>query len=215
VFERFTESARQVVVLSQDEARALRHDYIGTEHILLGLLREESGLAASVLVSLDINFEVVRAQVERIVGKGDANGISGQMLPFTPRAKKTLDLALREALSLGHDYVGTEHILLGLGQEREGVAFTVLRHFGADAETIRNRVIAMLSDPDRREPVTPASQPQPSLRVPPWEYRIERMPSLDDLSADSLNELGAESWELASVVPSTAEVVLLFKRHRV
>jgi ATP-dependent Clp protease ATP-binding subunit ClpC len=214
VFERITESARQSVVLSQNEAVALRHDYIGTEHILLGLLREESGLAAAVLVSLDINFEGVRAQVEHIVGKGDRDATSGQM-PFTPRAKKTFDLALREALSLGHDYVGTEHILLGLGQEREGVAFTVLRHFGADAETIRNRVIVFLSDPDRREPATLAGPPQPGARVPPWEYRLERTASASDLSEDSLNELGSEGWELAGVVPSAAEVVLLFKRRRV
>ncbi|HWB21616.1 MAG TPA: Clp protease N-terminal domain-containing protein [Gaiellaceae bacterium] len=214
MFERFTESARQVIVLSQNEAVALRHDYIGTEHILLGLLREESGLASAVLVSLEINFEAVRAQVERIVGKGDADGTSGQM-PLTPRAKKTLDLALREALALGHEYVGTEHILLGLGQEREGVAFTVLRHFGADAETIRNRVIAMLSDPERREPAAAPDRSRAAIRVPPWEYRIERVPGVSDLAEDSLNALGGEGWELAGVVPGTAEVALLFKRRSV
>src|SRR6266581_418530 len=110
LFERFTERARQVVVLAQDEARALKHNYIGTEHILLGLLREEEGLAARVLESLDITVEEVRAQVARIVGQGDE--VTTGQIPFTPRAKKVLELALREALSLGHNYIGTEHILL-------------------------------------------------------------------------------------------------------
>jgi ATP-dependent Clp protease ATP-binding subunit ClpC len=213
MFERFTEPARQVIVLSQDEARTLAHDYIGTEHILLGLLREEKGLAGSVLESLEISYEGVRAQVEHMVGKGDA--ISPSQIPFTPRAKKTLDLALREALALGHNYVGTEHILLGLGEEREGVAFRILRHFGADAETIRNRTIVMLSEPgERGEPVGPAARPQAELRVPNWEYRLERTPNVDALSVDSLNELGSDGWELAGVVPNGGEVVLLFKRRR-
>jgi ATP-dependent Clp protease ATP-binding subunit ClpC len=105
LFERFTERARQVVVLAQDEARALKHNYIGTEHILLGLLREEEGLAARVLESLDITVEEVRAQVARIVGQGDE--VTTGQIPFTPRAKKVLELALREALSLGHNYIGT------------------------------------------------------------------------------------------------------------
>src|SRR5207248_887978 len=120
MFERFTERARQVVVLAQDEARALKHNYIGTEHILLGLLREEEGLAARVLESLDITVEEVRAQVARIVGQGDE--VTTGQIPFTPRAKKVLELALREALSLGHNYIGTEHILLGLVREHEGLA---------------------------------------------------------------------------------------------
>ena len=212
MFERFTEPARQVIVLSQQESRSLAHDYIGTEHILLGLLREQNGLAAAVLGSLDISFEGVLAQVEHIVGKGDASDATGQ-IPFTPRAKKTLDLALREALALGHDYVGTEHILLGLGQEREGVAFSILRHFGADAETIRNRVIAMLSDPDRREPVTPADRPRAGVRGPAWEYRLERSPDVSTLSIDSLNELGSDGWEVAGVLPNDTELVLLLKRR--
>src|ERR671917_373923 len=120
VFERFTERARQVVVLAQEEARILKDNYIGTEHILLGLLREEEGLAARVLESLDITVERVRAQVVRIVGSGEE--VTSGQIPFTPRAKKVLELALREALSLGHNYIGTEHILLGLVRENEGVA---------------------------------------------------------------------------------------------
>jgi ATP-dependent Clp protease ATP-binding subunit ClpC len=148
LFERFTERARQVVVLAQDEARALKHNYIGTEHILLGLLREEEGLAARVLESLDITVEEVRAQVARIVGQGDE--VTTGQIPFTPRAKKVLELALREALSLGHNYIGTEHILLGLVRENEGVAARILLDFDADAEKIRNEIIRMLSGPGRQ-----------------------------------------------------------------
>ncbi len=149
MFERFTERARQVVVLAQDEARALKHNYIGTEHILLGLLREEEGLAARVLESLDITVEEVRAQVARIVGQGDE--VTTGQIPFTPRAKKVLELALREALSLGHNYIGTEHILLGLVRENEGVAARILLDFDADADKIRNEIIRMLSGPGRRQ----------------------------------------------------------------
>jgi ATP-dependent Clp protease ATP-binding subunit ClpC len=136
-------------VLAQDEARALKHNYIGTEHILLGLLREEEGLAARVLESLDITVEEVRAQVARIVGQGDE--VTTGQIPFTPRAKKVLELALREALSLGHNYIGTEHILLGLVRENEGVAARILLDFDADAEKIRNEIIRMLSGPGRRQ----------------------------------------------------------------
>src|SRR2546421_185621 len=149
MFERFTERARQVVVLAQEEARTLKHNYIGTEHILLGLLREEEGVAARVLESLDITVEEVRAQVARIVGQGDE--VTTGQIPFTPRAKKVLELALREALSLGHNYIGTEHILLGLVRENEGVAARILLDFDADAEKIRNEIIRMLSGPGRRQ----------------------------------------------------------------
>ena len=150
MFERFTERARQVVVLAQEEARILKHNYIGTEHILLGLLREEEGLAARVLESLDITVERVRAQVVRIVGSGEE--VTSGQIPFTPRAKKVLELALREALSLGHNYIGTEHILLGLVRENEGVAARILLDFDADSEKIRNEVIRMLSGPRRPAP---------------------------------------------------------------
>jgi Clp amino terminal domain, pathogenicity island component len=139
VFERFNESARQLVVLAQDEARALRHNYIGTEHILLGLLREEEGLAARVLESLGITLEEVRARVVGIVGQGDE--VTTGQIPFTPRAKKVLELSLREALSLGYQYIGTEHILLGIVRENEGVAARILLDFDADAEKIREKII--------------------------------------------------------------------------
>ncbi len=150
MFERFTERARQVVVLAQEEARTLKHNYIGTEHILLGLLREEEGLAARVLESLEITVERVRAQVVRIVGSGEE--VTSGQIPFTPRAKKVLELALREALSLGHNYIGTEHILLGLVRENEGVAARILLDFDADSDKIRNEVIRMLSGPGGRRP---------------------------------------------------------------
>jgi ATP-dependent Clp protease ATP-binding subunit ClpC len=146
VFERFTERARQVVVLAQDEARALKHNYIGTEHLLLGLLREEEGLAARVLESFDITVEEVREQVKRLVGQGEQEIVTGQ-IPFTPRAKKVLELALREALSLGHNFIGTEHVLLGVVRENQGVAARILLDFDADAEKIRTEIIRVLPGP--------------------------------------------------------------------
>ena len=146
MFERFTERSPQVVVLAQEEARTLKHSYIGTEHILLGLLREEEGPAARVLESLGLAVERVRAQVVRIVGYGGA--VTSGQIPFTPRAKKALELALREALSLGHNCIDTEHILLGLLDVHEGVAARVLLDFDADSEKIRNKVIRMLSGYD-------------------------------------------------------------------
>ncbi len=149
MFERFTEGARNVCVLSEEEARDLKHNYLGTEHILLGLLREEGGLAARALESLDITFERVRAQVVQIVGSGEE--VTSGQIPFTPRAKKVLELALREALSLGHDWIGTEHILLGLVRENEGVAARILSDFDVDGEKIRNEVIRMLSGPGGRQ----------------------------------------------------------------
>jgi ATP-dependent Clp protease ATP-binding subunit ClpC len=143
VFERFTDRARRVVVLAQEEARLLNHNYIGTEHILLGLIHEGEGVAAKALESLGISLEAVRAQVEEIIGHGGSTP-SGH-IPFTPRAKKVLELSLREALQLGHNYIGTEHILLGLIREGEGVAAQVLVKLGADLSRVRQQVIQLLS----------------------------------------------------------------------
>jgi ATP-dependent Clp protease ATP-binding subunit ClpC len=143
VFERFTDRARRVVVLAQEEARLLNHNYIGTEHILLGLIHEGEGVAAKALESLGISLEAVRAQVEEIIGQGGSSP-SGH-IPFTPRAKKVLELSLREALQLGHNYIGTEHILLGLIREGEGVAAQVLQKLGADLSRVRQQVIQLLS----------------------------------------------------------------------
>ena len=143
MFERFTDRARRVVVLAQEEARLLNHNYIGTEHILLGLIHEGEGVAAKALESLGISLEAVRAQVEEIIGQGQS-APTGH-IPFTPRAKKVLELSLREALQLGHNYIGTEHILLGLIREGEGVAAQVLVKLGADLSRVRQQVIQVLS----------------------------------------------------------------------
>ncbi|ALN15205.1 MAG: ATP-dependent Clp protease ATP-binding subunit [Acidipropionibacterium acidipropionici] len=142
MFERFTDRARRVVVLAQDEAKALNHNYIGTEHLLLGLISEGEGVAAKALESLDISLEAVRAQVEEIIGHG--NNTPAGHIPFTPRAKKVLELSLREALQMNHSYIGTEHILLGLIREGEGVAAQVLIRLGADLNTVRNTVLQLL-----------------------------------------------------------------------
>jgi ATP-dependent Clp protease ATP-binding subunit ClpA len=143
VFERFTDRARRVVVLAQEEARLLNHDYVGTEHLLLGLAREGQGVAAKALELLGIRLEVLRPQVEATIGRGQW-ALSGH-IPFTPRAKKALELSLREGLELGHDYVGTEHLLLGLIREGEGVAAQVLVKLGADLPRARRQVIELLS----------------------------------------------------------------------
>jgi ATP-dependent Clp protease ATP-binding subunit ClpC len=142
VFERFTERARQVVVLAQDEARALKHNYIGTEHILLGLLREQDGIAAGALGSVGVRLDEVRDQVGRIVGHGDE--VTSGQIPFTPRAKKVLELSLREAVALRHTHIGPEHILLGLARENDGVATRILLDQGADSEKVRQEVIRRL-----------------------------------------------------------------------
>ncbi|MCP9621505.1 ATP-dependent Clp protease ATP-binding subunit [Nocardia otitidiscaviarum] len=151
MFERFTDRARRVVVLAQEEARMLNHNYIGTEHILLGLIHEGEGVAAKSLESLGISLEGVRSQVEEIIGQGQ-QAPSGH-IPFTPRAKKVLELSLREALQLGHNYIGTEHILLGLIHEGEGVAAQVLVKLGADLNRVRQQVIQLLSGYQGKEPV--------------------------------------------------------------
>jgi len=151
MFERFTDRARRVVVLAQEEARMLNHNYIGTEHILLGLIHEGEGVAAKGLESLGISLEAVRAQVEEIIGQGQ-QAPSGH-IPFTPRAKKVLELSLREALQLGHNYIGTEHILLGLIREGEGVAAQVLVKLGADLSRVRQQVIQLLSGYQGKEAV--------------------------------------------------------------
>ncbi|MGH2740048.1 MAG: ATP-dependent Clp protease ATP-binding subunit [Actinomycetota bacterium] len=143
MFERFTDRARRVVVLAQEEARMLNHNYIGTEHILLGLIHEGEGVAAKALESMGISLEAVRQQVEEIIGQGQSSPTGH--IPFTPRAKKVLELSLREALQLGHNYIGTEHILLGLIREGEGVAAQVLQKLGADLNRVRQQVIQLLS----------------------------------------------------------------------
>jgi ATP-dependent Clp protease ATP-binding subunit ClpC len=139
MFERFTDRARRVVVLAQEEARMLDHGYIGTEHLLLGLVHEGEGVAAKALEAMGISLEAVREQVETIIGRGE-HPESGH-IPFTPRAKRVLELSLRESSQLGHSYIGTEHILLGLVREGDGVAAQVLVKLGADLNRVRQQVI--------------------------------------------------------------------------
>jgi ATP-dependent Clp protease ATP-binding subunit ClpC len=163
VFERFTDRARRVVVLAQEEARMLNHNYIGTEHILLGLIHEGEGVAAKALESLGISLDAVRQQVEEIIGQGQ-QAPSGH-IPFTPRAKKVLELSLREALQLGHNYIGTEHILLGLIREGEGVAAQVLVKLGADLNKVRQQVIQLLNGYQSKEPAGAAAESTPSTSL--------------------------------------------------
>ena len=194
MFERFTERARQVVVYAQDEARALKHNYIGTEHLLLGLLREEEGPAARVLEGLDIAGEEVRAQVTRIVGEGEQLP-SGQ-IPFTPNARKVLELSLREALSLGHRYIGTEHVLLGLVRLDKGVAARILLDFDADAEKVRAEVLRAIGHPRRSV--------DPELRSELERVRAEKEAALargDEEEAGALEARERRLRRVAEPVP--------------
>ena len=188
MFERFTERARQVVVLAQEEARGLKHNYIGTEHLLLGLLREQQGIPAHVLEALGVTVERVRRQLLQIVGAGEE--ITTGQIPFTSRAKKVLELALREALGLGHDYIGTEHLLLGLVRENEGVGARILLDCNASAETVRRAVITRLAGGGPVEDPTTRVQ----IRSPDWEMTPDPMidPGWLDGLAVLLAALGAE-----------------------
>src|SRR5947208_1361579 len=162
MFERFTDRARRVVVLAQEKARMLSHNYIGTEHILLGLIHEGEGVAAKALESLGISLEAVRSQVEEIIGQGQ-QAPSGH-IPFTPRAKKVLELSLREALQLGHSYIGTEHMLLGIVREGEGVAAQVLERGGVTLDAVRAGVISRLKDTRHEMGPSPAAPICPRCR---------------------------------------------------
>ena len=183
MFERFTDRARRVVVLAQEEARMLNYNYIGTEHILLGLLDEGEGVAAEALESLGISLDAVRQQVEEIIGQGQ-EAPSGH-IPFTPRAKKVLELSLRESLQLGHNYIGTEHILLGLIREGGGVAAQVLVRLDADLNRVRQQVIQLIASRPLREGA-PGPEVQTRLdvveiRLAVLEHRVGTGPDTSDL----------------------------------
>jgi ATP-dependent Clp protease ATP-binding subunit ClpC len=183
MFERFTDRARRVVVLAQDEARMLKHNYIGTEHILLGLIHEGEGVAAEALESLGISLDAVRQQVEEIIGQGQ-QAPSGH-IPFTPRAKKVLELSLRESLQLGHNYIGTEHILLGLIREGDGVAAQVLVRLGADLNRVRQQVIQLIHGRPPREgapgPAVQARLDGVEVRLAALEQQVNIGPDTSDL----------------------------------
>ena len=193
MFERFTDRARRVVVLAQEEARHLDHNYIGTEHILLGLIHEGEGVAARALTELDISLEAVRSEVVEIVGHGD-EAPTGH-IPFTPRAKKVLELSLREALALSHNYIGTEHILLGLIREGEGVAAQVLIELGGSLDRVRQQVIQILAD---------ASQLQ-AEQVGGTQSRISQQQAMA-MVAGGPGVYQDEPAELVRVVPVAREV---------
>jgi len=195
VLERFTDRARRVVVLAQQEARYLNHNYIGTEHILLGLVHEQQGVAARALSELGIALDAVRAEVKKIVGQGQSPPTGH--IPFTPRAKKVLELSLRESMALGHNYIGTEHILLGLLREGEGVAAQVLTNLDAGLGRVRQQVVQLLSS--QAGPVPPEQQP------PPGQLRISQQAVTAGI-AGGPGLYQAEPAELVRVVPLAREV---------
>ena len=221
MFERFTDRSRRVVVLAQEEARALNHEYVGTEHILLGLIREAGGVAAEALGSLGISEEAARRQVEEIVGRGQTDP-AREHLPFTPPGKQVLQLSLREAMALGHGYVGTEHLLLGLVRVDEGAASRVLNGLGADPDRIRQQVIRLVSARQIKEPGTGragglrkrrrSSELRDQLDSVSWrlsvlEHRVGTAPDLAQLDReiaeirrDRESAIAAQDFENAAVL---------------
>lgn len=216
MFERFTERARRVVILAQEEAQTLGHGHIGTEHLLLGLLREEEGLAARVLESADITMEDARRQVVQIVGLGHETG-TGQ-IPFTPGAKGALELSMNEALSLGHNYIGTEHILLGLFRDEEGIAARILLDFDVDAGKLRNEIIRMLSGPGRSSHPTPPVE-EVELVSPPLAHEV--IAEIDRLGGELQSAIERHEFESAALLrderdrlrEAAATLVRAWERH--
>jgi hypothetical protein len=240
MFERFTERARRVVVLAQEEARRLNHNHIGTEHILLGLIHEGEGVAAASLESLGISLEAIREQIEGIIGQGRTSPAGS--IPYTPRARKVLELSLREALQLGHHHIGTEHILLGLIREGRGAAAQVLVRLGADLARVREQVIQMLEDARGEEPETrpaakgadPAARNQRGLlsevlsrvesidsRLAAVEQRVGGGPDTGDLDqeiaqarSDKKSAADAEDYEIATALRDRERQLLVEKASR-
>jgi ATP-dependent Clp protease ATP-binding subunit ClpC len=196
MFERFTDRARQVVVLAGEEARRLGHNFVGTEHLLLGIVAERQGVAVRVLEALGISLDDVRERVEQLVGRGGHE--EAGKIPFTPRAKKVLELSLRESLQLGHDYVGTEHILLGLVREGDGVAAQVLVPMGADMAATRQeviRVLGLLQPEDTRmaRALRTARRPQPDevlARLASIEVKLDAIAAKLGIVPGDLGEPG-------------------------
>jgi ATP-dependent Clp protease ATP-binding subunit ClpC len=201
MFERFTDRARRVVVLAQDEARLLDHNYIGTEHLLLGLLQEGHGVAAQALAVLGVSLAEVRGRVEEIIGRG--TGQQPGHLPFTPRAKKVLELSFREALKLGHDYIGTEHILLGIVREGEGVAAQVLAALGAGEDQIREKVTEVLGRSAGRAGEHPA-EPRAFRTSPQLREVVARLRAIENRLAGIERHLGVAPVEPAAAEPAPA-----------
>jgi ClpA/ClpB-like protein len=226
MFERFTDRARRVIVLAQEEARLLNHGYIGTEHILLGLIHEGEGVAAKALESLEISLDAVRQQVEQIIGRGE-HAPSGH-IPFTPRGKKVLELTRREADQLGHSYIGTEHILLGLIRQGDGVAAQVLVGLGADLNLVRQQVIQLLHGRQAQEPVSGGSAarelrmlPGVKARLEAIEQRVGTGPDTTDLDEhiarirrDKESAIDARDFEDAAVLRDNEKELLAAKTAR-
>ncbi len=200
MFERFTDRARRVVVLAQEEAKNLNHNYIGTEHVLLGLIREEEGVAAQALETLGISLDEVRDQVKDIIGMGQVEPTGH--IPFKPRAKKVLELALREALQLGHNYIGTEHILLGIIREGEGVGAQVLVKLGAGLAVVRQVVIQLLLPGPVKELIALHETTEDQAPLEPADVRLMR----DGLGEIRIVVLGAPSLQF-----QVAEVVVKYR----
>jgi Clp amino terminal domain, pathogenicity island component/UvrB/uvrC motif len=210
MFQRFTDRARRVMVLAQEEASRLDHNWIGTEHILLGLIHEGEGVAANALKSLGISLDPVRQQVEEIIGRGQETP-QGH-IPFTPRAKKVLELSLRESKKLGHNYIGTEHILLGLIREGDGVAAQVLVRLGADLNRVRQQVIQLLHG-------RPAEEPGPGAEVGLWtiEQRltaIERRVGIGPDTSDLDEQIEAARTEKQAAIDAQDFEQAVALRHR-
>jgi len=211
MFQQFTDRARRVVVLAQEEARLLNHDYLGTEHLLLGLAHEGQGVAAKALELLGIRLEAIRSQVEEIVGQGQ-RAPSGH-IPFTPRAKKVLELSLRESKQLGHNYIGTEHILLGLVREGEGVAAQVLVKLGADLSRVRQQVVQLLSGSAGDPEVAAGTRPVPMTA--PDELR-EAGERLAEVRRQKEAAIQAQDFDRAAALRDAEEELLagLAERER-
>ena len=233
MFQRFTDQARRAVVLAEEEARMLDHNWIGTEHLLLGLIREGDGVAAKALESLGISLQAVRQEVEEIIGRGEQ--VPSEVIPFTPRSKKVLELSLRESVQLRNNYIGTEHILLGLMREGDGVAPQVLVKLGVDLNRVRQQVIQLLHGYQGKEPKsarrwpqegTPATEMQAHLdvieaRLAAVEQRVGTGPDTSDLDEqitqvrrEKESAIGAKDYAQAAALRNREKELLASKAAR-